>query len=195
MASTDPEDTLLAQGIAKLGIHEMETDHTDVDLDQTFILQEPYLPCTAPLADLDSMTIKDPQPETHHQGKFLWLQKAGQNQVFVMASRVAFIVADHEGSGDVLEIPLSDQEFCWDDLQTRHGRIAVAVKEPFYTKNETGAYGIRVDHLSDLVIFNLPHDLASDAFNKSASEIPTPIALELKAEAKSVLKKATQSKP
>jgi hypothetical protein len=107
-----------------------------------------YLPCTTPINQLRGVAIKDLQLETHHRGTYLLLRS------ITPPSRMTAIMAIMEDeNGDVITLQLYQQE----DEDTRAATDIVnvgtllLVKEPYFKVMGDGDYGLRVDHLSDIV--------------------------------------------
>lgn len=107
-----------------------------------------YLPCTMPIAQLSFVAINDLQLETHHRGTYLLLRS------ITPPSRMTAIMALMEDeNGDAILLQLYQQE----DEDTRAATDIVnigtilLVKEPYFKVMGDGEYGLRVDHLSDIV--------------------------------------------
>jgi hypothetical protein len=109
-----------------------------------------YPPCITPMDQLRRIAIKDLQLETHHRGTYLLLRS------ITPPSRMTAIMAlmEDEG-GDAILLQLYQQQ----DENTRKAVDVVDVgtilliKEPFFKIMADGEYGVRVDHLSDVVRF------------------------------------------
>lgn len=107
-----------------------------------------YLPCTTPLNQLNPVAIRDLQLETHHRGTYLLLRS------ITPPHRMTAIMALMEDeNGDAILLQLYQQE----DEATRAADNVVDVdtilliKEPYFKLMSDGEYGVRVDHLSDVV--------------------------------------------
>ncbi|KAJ4352582.1 uncharacterized protein N0V89_007931 [Didymosphaeria variabile] len=106
-----------------------------------------YLPCTAPLAELKRIAIRDLQLETHHRGKYLPLR------VITPPHRMtAIMVLAEDDLADVIILQLYQQEA--EDIREASDAVNVGtillVKEPYFKVMASGEYGLRVDHLSDV---------------------------------------------
>lgn len=107
-----------------------------------------YLPCTSPMAELTNVVIKDLQLETHHRGTYLLLRS------ITPPSRMTAIMAIMEDeNGDVMMLQLYQQE---DESKRAAADVVnvgtiLLVKEPYFKLMGDGEYGLRVDHLSDVV--------------------------------------------
>ena len=118
-------------------------------------VQPAYYPCTKPFAELKSITISSLQLETYHRGTYLILR------FLTPPYRMSAIMAVTEDEkGDAVKLQIYQQE----DEEIRKvvniiniGRIAV-VKEPYYKAMGDGEYGIRIDHLSDIVLLHEADD-------------------------------------
>jgi hypothetical protein len=111
-----------------------------------------YLPCIAPIADLKPISIQDLQLEIHHRGTYLLLRS------ITPPSRMTAIMALMEDEiGDVVLLQLYQQE----DEETRKARDVVnvgtifLVKEPYFKVMADGEYGLRVDHVSDVITLSV----------------------------------------
>ena len=100
------------------------------------------------MAELKKVAIKDLQLETHHRGTFLLLRS------ITPPSRMTAIMAIMEDeNGDVMMLQLYQQE---DEGKRAAADIVntgtiLLVKEPYFKVMGDGEYGLRVDHLSDVV--------------------------------------------
>lgn len=107
-----------------------------------------YLPCTTPMTELTYVAIKDLQLETHHRGSYLLLRS------ITPPSRMTAIMAVMEDeNGDVVMLQLYQQ---LDEVERAAADIVnvgtiLLVKEPYFKVMGDGEYGLRVDHLSDII--------------------------------------------
>ena len=108
----------------------------------------PYPPSVAPLSTLKKLYIKDLHLETHHRGFYSLLRVATPT---VTMTAVMTIMEDEKDDGVMFQ--LYQQE----DADHRPGEEAVQiqhvciVKEPYFKVMNDGGYGLRVDHLSDVI--------------------------------------------
>ncbi len=115
---------------------------------RTSFVPPPYPPCVEPFSTLQKTMIDDLLLETHHRGTYLLVRTITppDRMTAVMA-----IVEDEKG--DVLMVQLYHQE---DDADSRTeeilpvGRVLI-LREPYLKQMSDGNYGLRVDHLSDVV--------------------------------------------
>lgn len=132
-----------------------------------------YLPCFTPMAELKPITIKNLQLEIHHRGTYLLLRS------ITPPNRMTAIMAVMEDEdGNVILLQLYQQE----DERSRPAADIVKVgtillvKEPYFKVMVDGEYGLRVDHLSDVI-----HLTSGDAWIPKAWQ-PRRIKIELSAE-------------
>lgn len=132
-----------------------------------------YLPCSTSMSELNPITIKYLQLETHHRGTYLLLRS------ITPPNRMTAIMAVMEDEdGDVILLTLYQQE----DERNRAAVDIVKVgtillvKEPYFKVMGDGEYGLRVDHLSDVI-----HLTSGDARIPKAWQ-PRRIKSELSAE-------------
>lgn len=108
----------------------------------------PYLPSIAPLEKLKQLFIKDLRLETHHRGKYLLLQS------ITPPNRMTAIMAIMEDEKtDVVMLQLYQQPVEKDRPATEslNERDVVLIKEPYFKIMGDGEYGLRVDHVSDII--------------------------------------------
>lgn len=107
-----------------------------------------YLPCSTPMTELRPVAIKNLQLEIHHRGTYLLLRSISR------PNRMTAIMAIMEDeNGDVISLQLYQQE---DDSNRAAADIVnvgtvLLVKEPYFKVMGDGEYGLRVDHLSDVI--------------------------------------------
>jgi hypothetical protein len=116
-----------------------------------YSIGRPYLPSTAKVDELKSMTLADLKMETHHKGKVLTLKRVSP---VVELSMSSWAVVQGENAEDVERIELflhrkrdgSD----WLEMVSEF-----QVKEPYFTLNDRDEPTIRVDHPSDLIVLSI----------------------------------------
>ncbi|KAL8936569.1 MAG: hypothetical protein Q9211_004123 [Gyalolechia sp. 1 TL-2023] len=107
-----------------------------------------YLPCTTSMTELKHVAIKDLQLETHHRGTYLLLRA-----ITPPSRMTAIMVVMEDENGDAIMLQLYQQE---DEGKRAAADIVsvgtiLLVKEPYFKVMGDGEYGLRVDHLSDVV--------------------------------------------
>jgi hypothetical protein len=107
-----------------------------------------YLPCTTPMTELRHVAIKDLQLETHHRGTYLLLRS-----ITPPRRMTAIMAVMEDKNGDVITLQLYQQE---DEGKRAAADIVnvgtiLLVKEPYFKVMGDGEYGLRVDHLSDVI--------------------------------------------
>jgi hypothetical protein len=115
---------------------------------RTTLIPPSYLPCTKAMASLKQMNIKDLQLETHHRGKYLLLR------TITPPRRMTAIMALMEDErDDVVLISLYHQEGEKERpaAEVINTGTILLVKEPYFKVYSNGGYGLRVDHLSDVL--------------------------------------------
>jgi hypothetical protein len=107
-----------------------------------------YLPCTTRLADLRRVMIKDLQLETHHRGTYLLLRSiTPPNRM----TGIIVIVEDERGDVVPLQLYQQDEENTRKVTDIVNVGTVLLVKEPFLKVMASGEYGLRVDHLTDVI--------------------------------------------
>ncbi|KAJ5611683.1 hypothetical protein N7528_008788 [Penicillium herquei] len=104
-----------------------------------------YPPSTAPLSDLKKMMIEDLRVETHHRGRYLLLRTVTPADL-VLGS----IVMAEDEDDRVFMLILHNQGEELSKFMTL-GTVLV-VKEPYLKLLADRTYGIRVDHVSDVIL-------------------------------------------
>lgn len=140
----------------------------------TSFIAPAYPPCTTPVADLKHITIDELLLETHHRGTYILLR------CITPPNRMtAIMVLAEDKNNDVVSLQMYQQE----NEETRPATdianrgTVLLVKEPYYKTMSDGEYGLRVDHLSDIV------HLRSDDVRIPSDWQPRVIEVEQSAEA------------
>lgn len=119
-------------------------------------------PCIISSSDLQLMRLSELRNETLHRGCKLMLKRApgvrgqGVSAVVSLTVRSWVLVQDLEGNGDDLErfeICLHTHKNGKEMLECSSGTVLV-VREPYFTVSEQGGVALRVDHPSDLELFD-----------------------------------------
>jgi hypothetical protein len=127
-----------------------------------------YHPCTQQFVDLKPIAIKNLRLETHHRGSYIILRS------MTPPYRITAVMAVMEDCNeDAVKIQLYQQE----DEEVRKaidiidtGTIMI-VKEPYYKVMGDGEYGIRIDHLSDVIILDENDDRVPAAWQPRFTEL------------------------
>jgi hypothetical protein len=110
-----------------------------------------YPPCTTPLAQLKPITIRELRLETHHRGKYLVLRA-----VTPPNRMTGILVVAEDSHEDVVLLQMYHQEE--EDVRQATDIVNVGtillIKEPYFKFMSSGDYGLRVDHLSDVIRVN-----------------------------------------
>ncbi|KAL3481451.1 hypothetical protein BJX99DRAFT_253759 [Aspergillus californicus] len=110
-----------------------------------------YAPCITPLQDFRKSMLQDLRLETHHRGTYVVLRAVTSSYAI---SGVAAVVEDENAGVVVLQLH-NQAENTVNEL-LKKGTIML-LKEPYPKLMADGGYGVRVDHLSDIV-FLPPYD-------------------------------------
>jgi len=107
-----------------------------------------YLPCTAPVAELRPVFIRDLQLEIHHRGTYLLLRSitAPNRMTAIMA-----LMEDEKDDVVLLQLYQQEDESVRKATDIVNIGTVLLVKEPYFKVLGDGGYGLRVDHLSDVV--------------------------------------------
>ncbi|OTB00434.1 hypothetical protein M426DRAFT_65939 [Hypoxylon sp. CI-4A] len=108
-----------------------------------------YPPCVRPLQELKPLMISNMTLETHHRGSrtLLHVLTPPDRMTAVMA-----IAEDEEGTAVLLQLyNLPEESKVSKNDIVKPGYVCI-VKEPFFkTSTSDGSYGLRVDHVSDII--------------------------------------------
>jgi hypothetical protein len=105
-----------------------------------------YPPCVSSFNKLKKVMITNLSLETHHRGRYLLLRTVTPTDTM---TAVMAVVEDEDGS--VLMIQLYNQDQQLSGAQSLREGTVLVVKEPYVKVMADGDYGIRVDHLSDVM--------------------------------------------
>ena len=144
-------DEVIEQFNIKLMMNVMRgVSHDDNTIKSSFI-PPAYLPCHNPFDQLTKIPIKDLLLETHHRGTYLLLRSVtGADRINAV---MAIMEDEHQ---DVIMIQLyhqgNDNEHGEEEI-LREGSV-LAIKEPYFKLMSDGNYGLRADHLSDIIFLS-----------------------------------------
>ena len=105
-----------------------------------------YPPCTRSLHDLSKVMIKNLYLEIHHRGAFVVLRTVTPADHMAAAACVA-----EDETEDVVKLVIHFQDRKRPIEEILPQGSTLIVKEPYLSVLGEGLYGIRVDHLSDVV--------------------------------------------
>lgn len=145
---------------------------------------EPYPPSVAPLSTLQKLYINQMQLETHHRGSYALLRVATPPSVMVA---VIMIVEDEKGNAVMLQLyQQEDTEYALAEDIVQLGGVCI-VKEPYLKTMSNGGYGLRVDHVTDIVWLAQGDDRVPLGWRARISEVDKT-AREWKEEGNAALK-------
>jgi len=164
-----------------LGLMLGEVKRDGMHMVHSSIIAPSYLPCIAPVNELRPVAIRDLQLEIHHRGTYLLLRS------ITPPTRMTAIMALFEDEmGDVVLLHLYQQE---DEGARKAVDIVdvgttLLVKEPYFKVTGDGEYGLRVDHLSDVVQLSECNFMIPDKWRPRVIEmVRTAESLKLKGNA------------
>lgn len=132
-----------------------------------------YLPCSTPMTELKAVVIKNLQLETHHRGTYLLLRSI--TLPYRMRAVMA-VMEDENEDAVLLQLYQQEDESDSSAVDIISVGTVLLVKEPYYKVMGDGEYGIRVDHLSDVI------HLKRDNFRIPKAWQPRLIEIQLSAE-------------
>ena len=143
----------------------------------------PYPPSKAVLEDLKKLVLKDLRLETHHRGFYVLLRAAAPSHLM---TAVMTIMEDENGDGVVFQLyqQKADNYRAAEEV-IQEGSLYI-VKEPYFKVMNDGGYGLRVDHVSDLILLSVDDERVPAAWKPRITELEKN-AMELKDEGNRVL--------
>jgi hypothetical protein len=116
----------------------------------------PYPPCTARLEGLKQTYIKDLRLEIHHRGSYLLVRSLTppNRMTAIMA-----VVEDEREDAIMLQLYQQPDEKVRPATSVITKDDVLLIKEPFFKIMGDGEYGLRVDHVSDLVCIDPCHHM------------------------------------
>lgn len=158
-------------------------------LNQTHVIHqswfaEPYPPSVAPLSTLKKLHIDEMELETHHRGSYALLRVITPSNTM---NAVMVIVEDEKEHVVMVQVyQQEDTEYELAENIAQVGGVCI-VKEPYFKTNSDGGYGIRVDHVTDIVWVAQDDDKVPLGWQARISEVDKT-AEGLKAEGNAALK-------
>ena len=144
----------------------------------------PYPPSVAPLSTLKKLYIKDLHLETHHRGSYSLLRVATPT---VTMTAVMTIMEDEKDDGVMFQLYQQEDEDHRPGEETVQIQHVCIVKEPYFKVMNDGGYGLRVDHLSDVIWLSRDDERIPRGWRAPISELEK-IAEVLKEEGNLALK-------
>lgn len=126
-----------------------------------------YPPCLAPLKGLKKAMVKDLLLETHHRGSYILVRSISQVEKM---TTVMAIVEDEQK--DAIPLQMLNEKLHCQDGSVDKGQILL-VKEPYLTLTFHGEYGIRVDHVSDIMFIPIFDKMVPSAWRERLPEDET----------------------
>ncbi|KGO71893.1 Tetratricopeptide-like helical [Penicillium italicum] len=126
-----------------------------------------YPPCLAPLKGLKKATVKDLLLETHHRGSYILVRSISQAEKM---TAVTAIVEDEQK--DAIPLRMLNEKLRCQDGSVDKGQVLL-VKEPYLTLLFDGEYGIRVDHVSDILFIPIFDKMVPSAWRERLPEDET----------------------
>ena len=125
----------------------LKTDtNRNMEIHSSFV-PPPYPPSITPLKDLKQIFISDLKLGIHHRGRYLLTRciTPPSRMTAIMA-----IVEDEKEDAIILQLYQQDRKGRPDTSILNSGDVLI-IKEPFFKVLGDGEYGLRVDHVSDVV--------------------------------------------
>jgi hypothetical protein len=107
-----------------------------------------YLPCTASLDNLKPITIGSLKLETHHRGSYLLLRAITPPK---RMTGILVLVEDEHRDATLLQLYQQEENDNRPATDVVEEGSILLVQEPFFKIMASGGYGLRVDHLSDVI--------------------------------------------
>ncbi|KAJ5615843.1 hypothetical protein N7537_000957 [Penicillium hordei] len=126
-----------------------------------------YPPCLSQLEGLKKVMFKDLLLETHHRGYYILVRSITQAEKMT----AAMAIVEH-GNKDAIPLQMLNKKLRCHDSSVGKGRILL-VKEPYLTLTSVGEYGVRVDHVSDILLIPLFDKMVPSAWREQLPEDET----------------------
>jgi hypothetical protein len=139
--------TLLQANAASRATSEIAQDGKHASI-STSIIRSMYPPSTIPLHKLEQCRLSDLRLDVRHIGKFALLRTV--TTVFRTIALHVVVEDDYNDSGN-LQVFNTDTRI--DPQSLFPLGVRIAIKEPYFELASDGGFTIRVDHLSDLMVF------------------------------------------
>ncbi|KAI9730320.1 MAG: hypothetical protein M1818_008223 [Claussenomyces sp. TS43310] len=119
----------------------------NMNLHSSFV-SPPYAPSCTPLKELSKIFIKDLRLETHHRGAYVLVRSITppEKMTAVMA-----IVEDESEDAVMLQLYQQDDSKGRPATSTMKQDDVFLIKEPYFKVMADGEYGLRVDHVTDII--------------------------------------------
>ena len=137
-----------------------------------------YLPCTKSLNELEKIKAKELQLETHHRGRFLLAKCLTPPRKLIA---ILAIIEDEDRECVLLHLYGREYENDRPAKEIIDGGMVIVVKERYFKVDSEGGYGVRVDHISDILRPNANDGLVPAKFGPAILEM-SKTALEWKEE-------------
>jgi hypothetical protein len=127
-----------------------------------------YLPCTTPFTELRCVGIRDLQLETHHRGTYIVLRAiTPPNRM----TGIVVLVEDDRNDVVLLQLYQQEEEDTRAAVDIVNVGTILLVKEPYFKVMASGDYGLRVDHLSDVIHVDKDDDTIPAAWRPRVHEV------------------------
>ena len=114
-----------------------------------------YFPSVASLQELKQLYVIDLRRDSHHRGRYVVLKIVDSSKR--LAAVTELLLEDE--IGNTVRVQLC---YLGEDLQPAVGDVPASmvciIKEPWYTMMSDRNYGLRVDHISDVIWLSMAHD-------------------------------------
>ncbi|TVY56830.1 hypothetical protein LCER1_G002327, partial [Lachnellula cervina] len=121
---------------------------------QSTFLPPPYPPSTAALEALTPIFIRDLRLGTHHRGKYLLVRSAtGPDRITAIMN----IVEDEQEDAIMMQLYQQPEEIIRPASSIVTTGDIFLIKEPFFKVMGDGEYGLRIDHVSDILRIDARH--------------------------------------
>ncbi|KAH7399189.1 hypothetical protein DE146DRAFT_783222 [Phaeosphaeria sp. MPI-PUGE-AT-0046c] len=118
---------------------------------RTAFIPPPYHPCITPVGQLQPITVNQLRLETHHRGTYLLLRAIAPPK---RMTGVMVLAEDIKDDTVLLQLYNQEEEAVRKITDFVDVGTVLLVKEPYYKITASGDYGLRADHLSDVVRLN-----------------------------------------
>lgn len=131
-------------------------------------IPEAYPPCVKPLDQLKPIAIRALKLETHHRGSYLPVRAiTPPNRM----TGLLILVEDERRDAVLLQLYQQEEEDIRAATDIVNQGMILIIKEPYFKVTASGDYGLRVDHLSDMINLEIDDHRVPKAWRPRLIEI------------------------
>ncbi|RMZ69230.1 TPR domain [Pyrenophora seminiperda CCB06] len=139
----------------------------EIRIEPASIVAGPYLPCTTSVDNLEPLSIRQLSTFSHHLGNYLILRTIEPLKDIPGSTGISVMVEDQDGDNTRLQLcrQRGENSCAATDLVGKDSILII--KEPHFASED---FGLRVDHLSDVMFLNKGHPKVPLSWQPQPSE-------------------------